>query len=198
MPSPFPGMDPYIEDPFFWSDFHATMMGVMREALNSLLPKKYIAAVERHVWIEPEARAFSGRLPGAGESAAYRLSHGPAYAADSHGVCHLGHWTDGRVAGRALPGACSLHINVRPLSHRRRLVWWLSARGGVHAGGDHRRPLFRSLVSGHRGPGDAGRRCVFLARDGRPSSPSRCAMSRICRVAAEPADGAEGAQHRIA
>ena len=22
MPSPYPGMDPYLEDPAFWSDFH--------------------------------------------------------------------------------------------------------------------------------------------------------------------------------
>ena len=52
MPSPFPGMDPYIEDPFYWSDFHATTMVAMREAVNGILPKNYVAAVERHVWIE--------------------------------------------------------------------------------------------------------------------------------------------------
>jgi hypothetical protein len=52
MPSPFPGMDPYIEDPFFWSDFHGSLMGIMRETLNSILPINYVAAMERHVWVE--------------------------------------------------------------------------------------------------------------------------------------------------
>ncbi len=52
MPSPFPGMDPYIEDPFFWTDFHTSLMGAMRKALNAVLPDRYTAAIERHVWVE--------------------------------------------------------------------------------------------------------------------------------------------------
>src|SRR5438128_2072640 len=55
MPSPFPGMDPYIEDPFFWSDFHSSMMGIMREALNAVLPARYTASIERHVWVQEHA-----------------------------------------------------------------------------------------------------------------------------------------------
>jgi hypothetical protein len=52
MSSPFPGMDPYIEDPFFWSDFHASMMGAFREALNAVLPDRYTASIERNVWVQ--------------------------------------------------------------------------------------------------------------------------------------------------
>ena len=26
MPSPFPGMDPYLEDPWLWPDFHLSFM----------------------------------------------------------------------------------------------------------------------------------------------------------------------------
>src|SRR5262245_43202088 len=51
MPSPFPGMDPYIEDPFFWTDFHSNFMGAIRAALNAVLPSRYIASTERHVWV---------------------------------------------------------------------------------------------------------------------------------------------------
>jgi hypothetical protein len=51
MPSPFPGMDPYIEDPYFWSDFHGNFMGAIRAALNAVLPGRYIASTERHVWV---------------------------------------------------------------------------------------------------------------------------------------------------
>ena len=36
MPSPFPGMDPYLEMPPFWSDFSPTLLGEIR---NALLPK---------------------------------------------------------------------------------------------------------------------------------------------------------------
>jgi hypothetical protein len=52
MPSPFPGMDPYIEDSFFWSDFHASMMGAFRGALNAALPDRYTASIERNVWVQ--------------------------------------------------------------------------------------------------------------------------------------------------
>ncbi len=40
MNSSFPGMDPYLEDPAFWSDFHHTFLGSWREA---------IADVRRHL-----------------------------------------------------------------------------------------------------------------------------------------------------
>lgn len=45
-------MDPYIEDEFFWSDFHTSMIGVMRETLNGVLPNSYVAAADRHVWVQ--------------------------------------------------------------------------------------------------------------------------------------------------
>jgi hypothetical protein len=51
MPSPFPGMDPYIEDPARWSDFHTTMNTAMRAALTRTLPRPYVARLERHIWI---------------------------------------------------------------------------------------------------------------------------------------------------
>src|SRR4051812_40198734 len=52
MPSPFPGMDPYLEQPAIWSDLHLTLIVAMRADVNLLLPKGYLAAADRHVWIE--------------------------------------------------------------------------------------------------------------------------------------------------
>ena len=52
MPSPFPGMDPYLEEPSIWSDLHLTLIVAMRAELNAHLPKGYLAAADRHVWIE--------------------------------------------------------------------------------------------------------------------------------------------------
>jgi hypothetical protein len=49
MPSPFPGMDPYIES-WIWGDFHASMCQAIRDQLNPRLPKRYIASTDLYVW----------------------------------------------------------------------------------------------------------------------------------------------------
>lgn len=54
MISPFPGMDPYLENSAIWPDLHLTLIVAMRAELNSRLPRGYIAAADRHVWIEDE------------------------------------------------------------------------------------------------------------------------------------------------
>jgi len=38
MPSPFPGMDPYLEDPAQWPDFHLVFIHWLRKTLNDRLP----------------------------------------------------------------------------------------------------------------------------------------------------------------
>jgi hypothetical protein len=43
MPSPFPGMDPWLDDPLHFPDMHDALMGYLREALNALLPAGYKA-----------------------------------------------------------------------------------------------------------------------------------------------------------
>lgn len=55
MPSPFPGMDPYLEAPWIWPDFHLTFAVALRTELNRRLPTGYVALVDRYVWVqEPE------------------------------------------------------------------------------------------------------------------------------------------------
>jgi Protein of unknown function (DUF4058) len=55
MPSPFPGMDPFVESPTHWSDFHPTFIGALREAINRVLPPGYRARLdERVMMINPE------------------------------------------------------------------------------------------------------------------------------------------------
>jgi hypothetical protein len=46
MPGPFPGMDPYLENPAFWSDFHARFITYWRDALSDCLPDKYEARID--------------------------------------------------------------------------------------------------------------------------------------------------------
>src|SRR5687767_11093923 len=49
MPSPFPGMDPYIES-WIWGSFHTNLIVAICDQLNPRLPKRYIAATELYVW----------------------------------------------------------------------------------------------------------------------------------------------------
>ncbi len=52
MPSPFPGMDPYIEDPEVWSDFHSGLAAEIRETLNQNLRPRYVARMTPYVTYE--------------------------------------------------------------------------------------------------------------------------------------------------
>ncbi|MBA3312095.1 MAG: DUF4058 family protein [Planctomycetota bacterium] len=46
MPSPFPGMDPYLEDPAIRPDFHHQFAGEISAILNGILPARYYAQTE--------------------------------------------------------------------------------------------------------------------------------------------------------
>ena len=43
MPSPFPGMDPYIEDPEIWGDFHQNLPAEIQGRINPLIRPRYVA-----------------------------------------------------------------------------------------------------------------------------------------------------------
>jgi len=49
MSSPFPGMDPYLESPAFWSDFHASFITYWRDALIDCLPDHYEVRIDEKV-----------------------------------------------------------------------------------------------------------------------------------------------------
>src|SRR3954447_631399 len=51
MPSPFPGMNPYIERAAVWEDFHQSFLLTLRTALVPLLHSRYIVKVEEHVFV---------------------------------------------------------------------------------------------------------------------------------------------------
>src|SRR5947209_12316382 len=52
MKSPFPGMDPYLEQ--FWPDIHASLIIYSRDQLEEQLPGSLIARVEERVVVEAE------------------------------------------------------------------------------------------------------------------------------------------------
>lgn len=64
MPSPFPGMDPYIESSHRWAGFHNSFLVSCAHQLNRRLPKNYVARIEERLQIlsEEEEREF-GVIP---------------------------------------------------------------------------------------------------------------------------------------
>lgn len=53
MPTPFPGMDPYLEDPTLWPDVHNALIAAIRDALApQIRPRYYVAIEERATAIE--------------------------------------------------------------------------------------------------------------------------------------------------
>lgn len=55
MPSPFPGMDPYLEDPILWSGVHHRLITYISDALNPMLRPRYVANIAERVYIvQPE------------------------------------------------------------------------------------------------------------------------------------------------
>lgn len=52
MPSPFPGMDPYLEQPVFWSAFHSRLIVAIADAIALCLRPKYYVEVETRTYLD--------------------------------------------------------------------------------------------------------------------------------------------------
>lgn len=52
MPSPFPGMDPYIETPDLWPDFHSNLASEIQARLNQVIQPRYAARLTPYVTYE--------------------------------------------------------------------------------------------------------------------------------------------------
>lgn len=62
MVSPFPGMDPYLENPHVWPDVHNRLAEKISEVLNHILPDQYYAQLEVRsevgIVVEPTSRVI--------------------------------------------------------------------------------------------------------------------------------------------
>jgi Protein of unknown function (DUF4058) len=59
MARPFPGMDPFLEQPAYWLDFHSRFINCWCEAIADALPPQYEASLGERVYLiehDPEAR----------------------------------------------------------------------------------------------------------------------------------------------
>jgi hypothetical protein len=51
MPSPFPGMNPYLEDADVWQDFHQSFIPLLRQLLSEQVRPKYLVKIEEQIFI---------------------------------------------------------------------------------------------------------------------------------------------------
>ncbi len=64
MPSPFPGMNPYLEQDHVWHDFHERFCPAVAELLTPQVRPGYVARIDEHVYIHElpaEPRRLAGR-----------------------------------------------------------------------------------------------------------------------------------------
>jgi len=57
MPSPFPGMDPYLESRVLWPDVHQRLITYSADALQPLLRPRYHARIGERLYVIPSQRA---------------------------------------------------------------------------------------------------------------------------------------------
>ena len=62
MMSPFPGMDPYLEDPIWWPGVHNRIITYLSGALNRELPPTYVANIEERLYVAETERQIISDL----------------------------------------------------------------------------------------------------------------------------------------
>lgn len=58
MPSPFPGMDPYLEDPRIWPDLHLRLIAAISRQLRPQLLPRYYTNVGERLYVEDVRQAL--------------------------------------------------------------------------------------------------------------------------------------------
>lgn len=61
MPSPFPGMDPYLEHPDLWPEVHSRLLVAIADYLGPQLRPKYRVAIEKRVYEDTAGDLLIGR-----------------------------------------------------------------------------------------------------------------------------------------
>lgn len=58
MPSPFPGVDPYLEDPALWPHVHTLLIVALHDDLAQRLRPKYYVAIQERVYVAAYAEPY--------------------------------------------------------------------------------------------------------------------------------------------
>jgi len=63
MPTPFPGMDPYLEHPALWPDMHNRLIAALADAMTPLVAPRYYVGLERRAYLlKPDDLVLIGVL----------------------------------------------------------------------------------------------------------------------------------------
>ncbi|OJW17076.1 MAG: hypothetical protein BGO49_07985 [Planctomycetales bacterium 71-10] len=62
MPSPFPGMNPWLERPDVWHDFHSAYLPLLRRQLVRQVSPRYAVKIDENVYIHEEGVEARGRF----------------------------------------------------------------------------------------------------------------------------------------
>ena len=127
MPSPFPGMDPYLENLDVFPDFHDSFITYLRENLQASLPPPYYAALGRRLWIAaskrsvgPDVHVIHPRAQGQSQpraSSSQALAARPASRAVLVKVLHDEHREPFVEIYADVEGARRLVTSIEVLSH---------------------------------------------------------------------------------
>jgi len=136
MPSPFPGMDPFLEHPDFFPDLHGRLHVHISEALQRLLPPLYFAVINERLWVETSARYVEPDTD---------VIHGGAKAkeSDAGGVA---------VAARARTEPLVFEMTDDPRSET-----YVEIRTRVPDGGERIVAVIEVLSLSNKTPGEKGR-----------------------------------------
>lgn len=74
MPSPLPGMNPFIEQPELWSEFHSRMIVAIADSLDDLLNRDYRVAVEKRVYLSQDDEQVLIGIPDVAVTSLTKLS----------------------------------------------------------------------------------------------------------------------------
>ncbi len=136
MPSPFPGMDPYLEDPVRWPDMHQRLITYIADALQPQVRPKYYARMGERVYVVtpphamyPDVLLVERRIRETAPTYA-----GPAPSAEA-------------FTEEAAP-AWPIVISLPPVEHREPFVEI------VHAAGDEVVTIIEVLSPANKTPGE--------------------------------------------
>jgi hypothetical protein len=63
MNSPFPGMNPYLENPVFWSEVHYRLIAIIADEIEPNIPPQYRVAIEQRTYLSDEEDSLLVGIP---------------------------------------------------------------------------------------------------------------------------------------
>lgn len=63
MNNPFPGMNPYLENPVFWAELHHRLITAIADAIEINIPPQYRVAIEQRTYLSDDSNSVSVGIP---------------------------------------------------------------------------------------------------------------------------------------